>query len=127
MDVQALANRFVRLDVLDLSRVLGYVVAQSLLLERIKARHFDDLHLLVLKDVVHRGGAKDVVIGDDGVMRLQGRIFVSNIDGLKDFILEEVHNSCYSIHPGITKMYRDLKQHYWWQTTLMVVENEERH
>src|SRR5688500_9905954 len=24
------------------------------------------------------------------------------------------HNSAYSIHPGSTKMYMDLKQKYWW-------------
>jgi hypothetical protein len=29
-------------------------------------------------------------------------------------ILDEVHLSRYSIHPGSTKMYQDLKQHYWW-------------
>ena len=30
-------------------------------------------------------------------------------------ILNEAHNSRLSIHPGSTKMYNDLKQHYWWQ------------
>jgi hypothetical protein len=29
-------------------------------------------------------------------------------------IMDEVHNSTYSIHPGSTKMYMDLKQKYWW-------------
>ena len=28
--------------------------------------------------------------------------------------MEEAHSSRYSIHPEATKMYRDLKQHYWW-------------
>ncbi|XP_070054375.1 uncharacterized protein [Nicotiana tomentosiformis] len=113
MDVQALANRFVRLDVLEPSQVLVCVVAKSSLLERIKARQFDDPHLLVLKDTVQRGGAKEVVIGDDGAIRLSGRICFSNVDGLREFILEEAHSSRYSIHPGVTKMYRDLKQYYW--------------
>jgi hypothetical protein len=30
-------------------------------------------------------------------------------------ILDEAHLSRYSIHPGSTKMYQDLKQHYWWK------------
>lgn len=72
MDVQVLANQFVRLDVLEPSRVLAYVVARSSLLEHIKARQFDDPRFLVLKDMVQWGGAKEVVIGDDGVMQLQG-------------------------------------------------------
>jgi hypothetical protein len=35
-------------------------------------------------------------------------------------ILDEAHLSRYSIHPGSTKMYQDLKQHYWW--TKMKIE-----
>ncbi|XP_070045446.1 uncharacterized protein [Nicotiana tomentosiformis] len=90
-------------------------MAQSSLLERIKARQLDDPHLMVLRDTVQWGGAKEIVIGDDGVMRLRCRICVQNVDGLRDFILEEAHSSRYSIDQGVTKMYRDLKQHYLWQ------------
>jgi hypothetical protein len=28
--------------------------------------------------------------------------------------LKEAHDSAYSIHPGSTKQYQDLKQRYWW-------------
>jgi hypothetical protein len=34
--------------------------------------------------------------------------------------LDEAHLSRYSIHPRSTKMYQDLKQHYWW--TKMKIE-----
>ncbi|XP_070036788.1 uncharacterized protein [Nicotiana tomentosiformis] len=112
MDVQALANWFVRLDILEPSRVLACVVAQSSLLEHIKAHQFDDPHLLVLKDTVQWDGSKKVVIGDDGVMCLQGQIFVPNVNGLRELILQKAHSSRYSIHPGVTKMYHDLKDHY---------------
>ncbi|XP_070046856.1 uncharacterized protein [Nicotiana tomentosiformis] len=98
MDVQTLVNRFVRLDVLESSRVLACVMEQSSLLENIKARQFDDPHLMVLKDTVQRGGAKEVVIGDDGVMCLQGQICVLNVNGLRDLIFEEAYSSRYSIH-----------------------------
>ena len=30
--------------------------------------------------------------------------------------MEEVHKTMYSIHPGSTKNYRDLKPYYWWRT-----------
>ena len=33
---------------------------------------------------------------------------------LRQHILAEAHNSRYSIHPGATKMYRDLREVYWW-------------
>ncbi|XP_070018149.1 uncharacterized protein [Nicotiana sylvestris] len=62
-----------------------------------------------------QGGAKEVSIGEDGVLRLQGRLYVPNVDGLRENILEKAHNLRYSIHPGATKMYCDLRQHYWWR------------
>jgi len=33
---------------------------------------------------------------------------------IKESILREAHESAYSIHPGSTKMYLDLKEKYWW-------------
>jgi hypothetical protein len=34
--------------------------------------------------------------------------------GIRTEILDEAHNSKYAIHPGCTKMYQDLKDHFWW-------------
>ncbi|KAL8089097.1 hypothetical protein AgCh_038752 [Apium graveolens] len=51
---------------------------------------------------------------DKGIMRYSNRIWVPNVQELKDEILAESHCSRYSIHPGSTKMYRDLKEYYWW-------------
>ncbi|XP_070015275.1 uncharacterized protein [Nicotiana sylvestris] len=65
VDVQALANRFVRLDNLKPSRVLACVVSLSSMFDRIKECQYDDPHLLVLKDIVQHDDAKDVTIGDD--------------------------------------------------------------
>ena len=33
---------------------------------------------------------------------------------LKRDIMEEAHSYAYAMHPGSTKMYRTLKEHYWW-------------
>ncbi|XP_070017080.1 uncharacterized protein [Nicotiana sylvestris] len=117
VDVQALTNQFVRLDVLEPSRVLACVVPRSSLFDRIRERPYDDPHLLVLKDKVQHGDVRYMTIGDNRVLRMQGRICLSNIDGLRELILDEAHSSRYSIHPGATKMYQDLRQHYWWRRT----------
>jgi hypothetical protein len=37
-----------------------------------------------------------------------------DVDHLHEKILQEAHDSTYSIHPGSTKMYQDLKERYWW-------------
>jgi hypothetical protein len=39
---------------------------------------------------------------------------VPDVGDLRKTILKEVHDSAYSIHPGSTKMYQDLKRRYWW-------------
>ncbi|XP_070034783.1 uncharacterized protein [Nicotiana tomentosiformis] len=112
LDVQALANGFVRLDILEPSQALACMVSRSSLFERIKVRQYDDPHLLVLKDTVQYGDAKEVTIGDDGMLQLWGRICVFNVDGLQEPILAEVHSSQYSIHLCTAKMYHESKQHY---------------
>ncbi|XP_070026136.1 uncharacterized protein [Nicotiana sylvestris] len=114
-DVQALANRVVRLDVLEPNLVLAYVVSRSSLYDHIRERQYDDPHLLVLKETIQHDNAKYVTIGDDGVLRMHSRICVPNVDGLHELILNEAHSLQYSIHPGVAKMYYDLRQHYWWR------------
>ncbi|XP_019242092.1 PREDICTED: uncharacterized protein LOC109222153 [Nicotiana attenuata] len=51
---------------------------------------------------------------DDGTLRYQGRLCVPNVDGLRERIMTEAHTSRYSVHPGSTKIYHDLKEVYWW-------------
>jgi hypothetical protein len=49
-----------------------------------------------------------------GTLWLGKWICVPNVKHLKELILREAHDSTYWIHPGSTKMYKDLKTHYWW-------------
>ncbi|XP_070011173.1 uncharacterized protein [Nicotiana sylvestris] len=69
---------------------LACIVAQSSLLGQIKAWQFNDPHLAVLRKTLLQGSAKEVSIGKDGVLQLQGRLCVPNVDGLRERILEEV-------------------------------------
>nr|GFB65406.1 retrotransposon protein, putative, Ty3-gypsy subclass [Tanacetum cinerariifolium] len=39
---------------------------------------------------------------------------VPNDSSLREALLTEAHSSPFSVHPGSTKMYHDLKQHFWW-------------
>jgi hypothetical protein len=57
---------------------------------------------------------------DQGVISFKDRIVVPKDAEVRQQILDEAHLSRYSIHPGSTKMYQDLKQHYWW--TKMKIE-----
>jgi hypothetical protein len=57
-----------------------------------------------------------------GTLWLGKRICVPNLKPIKESILREVHDSAYSIHLGSTKMYKDLKTHYWWYGMKRIAE-----
>ena len=59
----------------------------------------------------------------DGILRLRRRIFVLSVENLRIEILEEAHCCAYAMHPGSTKMYKTLKEHYWWQGTKKNITN----
>lgn len=48
----------------------------------------------------------------DGVIMFNQRIYVPNDAELKRNILEEAHKRAFTIHPGSSKMYQDLKKDY---------------
>ncbi|GAU51374.1 hypothetical protein TSUD_413070 [Trifolium subterraneum] len=65
-------------------------------------------------DLQRRIGKPEFTVAVDGVIQFGNRICVPNDADLKRSILEEAHKSGFSIHPGSTKMYHDLKKNYWW-------------
>ncbi|KAH0665088.1 hypothetical protein KY285_026294 [Solanum tuberosum] len=68
---------------------------------------------LVSEANVHKQKVLAFEPGGDGVLRYQGRLCVPKVDELQERIMEEAHSTRYSIHPGSTKMYRDLREVYW--------------
>ena len=39
---------------------------------------------------------------------------MTNVNDLRNRILEEAHGARYTIHPGCTKMNHDLREVFWW-------------
>jgi hypothetical protein len=50
----------------------------------------------------------------EGVLWFNKRIVVPKDHKLRKQIIDEAHLSKFSMHPGSTKMYQDLKQNFWW-------------
>jgi hypothetical protein len=48
------------------------------------------------------------------VLWFKDRLVVPKDRELRNQIISEAHSSKLFIHPGSSKMYHDLKQHYWW-------------
>jgi hypothetical protein len=52
-----------------------------------------------------------------GVKTMYKRIWVPGYAEIKIKILDEAHKTSYSVHPGGTKMFQDLRKEYWWPNT----------
>ncbi|KAD5960467.1 hypothetical protein E3N88_11939 [Mikania micrantha] len=50
----------------------------------------------------------------DGVLYLNGGMWIPKSEELRTLICDEAHKSQYSVHPGSDKMYQDLRISYWW-------------
>jgi hypothetical protein len=76
----------------------------------------DDKGMGHIKRRMREGDPKVTCFREDveGTLWFEERPVVPNREDLKKKILDEAHTSRYSIHPGSTKMYRDLRQQFWW-------------
>jgi len=60
--------------------------------------------------LVNQGKGVDFRLDQNAVLMFRDRVCVPE---LKKHILDEGHSSSFSIHPGATKMYQDLKKLFW--------------
>ena len=61
-----------------------------------------------------KGKAKGFHEDEHDTLWFEDRVYVPNDQEIRKLILQEAHDSPYSIHPGNTKMYLDLKDSFWW-------------
>ena len=104
----------VHIRVLDSGALVANFRVQPNLVGRIKTLKKNDMQLVQLIEEVKRGSKSDFVLSDDRILRFGTRLFVLTDGDLKRELLEEAHCSKFAIHPVGTKMYKDLKQNYWW-------------
>ncbi|KAJ9541974.1 hypothetical protein OSB04_028480 [Centaurea solstitialis] len=57
---------------------------------------------------------KDFEVRSDGVLYFKDRVWMPKVDQLRSTIMDKPHQTKYSIHPGADKIYKGLKEHYWW-------------
>ncbi|GKB98389.1 putative nucleotidyltransferase, ribonuclease H [Tanacetum coccineum] len=88
---------------------------------KIQPEFVNDLELMEVELVVcgSEGYIASLKIEPNLILRIKeaqkedGELW-SVIQNLKEDVLTEAHNPPFSIHPGSRKMYRDLKQNFWW-------------
>jgi hypothetical protein len=76
----------------------------------------DDEGMGHIKRRMREGDPKVTCFREDaeGAIWFKERLVVPRREALKKKIMDEVHTLRYSIHPGSTKMYHNLRQQFWW-------------
>jgi hypothetical protein len=80
----------------------------------IRDGQLEDAKLKEIQQLIRDNKTSDFSEDSQGTLWLGKWICVPNLKPIKELILREAHDSAYSIHPGSTKMYKDLKTRYWW-------------
>jgi hypothetical protein len=99
---------------------LSQLKLELVLLQRIMDAQKDNEGMKHIHEKIEVGKAKCFRKDDQGIVWFNNRIVVPKNEEICQQILDEAHLSRYSMHPGSTKMYQDMKQHYWW--TKMKIE-----
>jgi hypothetical protein len=93
---------------------LATLSIQPMLTDWIKVAQEADPELKELKEKISQGEASSFSFAADGILRNHSRVVLPKDDKLRKEILDEAHKTQYTVHPGSTKMYQDLKKIYWW-------------
>ncbi|XP_070054344.1 uncharacterized protein [Nicotiana tomentosiformis] len=87
--------------------------AKSSLTAEVNERQYEDPELVELRERAPQQKKPLLELKGDGVLKYRGYLCVPDVVGLRDRITSKAYYSWYSIHPGSTKMYHDIKDVYW--------------
>lgn len=99
-----------KLELEFISGQLSTLTLQPTILDRIKSSQELDPLLMKLKEKARAGKNTGFNMSQKNVLHFKGRLCIPDDSQLKEEILSEVHSTPYSVHPGATKMYKDLKE-----------------
>ncbi len=74
----------------------------------------EDPKLQQIVQMIQEGKQTDYVLREDDSLYFNDRLYVPANNELKRKLLHEAHTTLFTMHPGSTKMYRDLKPYYFW-------------
>ena len=103
------------MQVANIGTLLASFYVHPLLVDQIKEGQKQVSEMIKLRAKIEGGSKPEFQIKDDGVIVKGSRMCVPEIGELKREIMEEAHSSTYAMHPGSTKMYHTLREHYWWK------------
>ena len=92
---------------------MASLTIQPILIEKIKSSQVNDAQIVKIIGEVEEGKRPKFNMSNDGDLRFGNRLCVPNDFALKKEIMGEAHRTPYLVHPGGTKMYRDIRETYW--------------
>ncbi|XP_057532893.1 uncharacterized protein LOC130810782 [Amaranthus tricolor] len=99
----------------ELQGCLSALAIRPSFFEEILNSQDKDPKLLKLKEQAQEGRAEGFFVQEDGSLRFNARwCLPTGEESLKERILDEAHCTKFSVHPGVEKMYQDLKLMFWW-------------
>jgi hypothetical protein len=95
---------------------LNHFSVEATLKDNIVLAQQRDKGVRIIKQKLAQGEGKYKCfrVDHEGVLWFNECIVVPKDHKLREQILDEAHLSKFSMHPGSTKMYQDLKQNFWW-------------
>jgi hypothetical protein len=90
------------------------LVLEPTLEQEIRKGQLKDEKLRAIAENIAKGKSPGFRKDDNGTLWFGKRLCVPEDKNIRGAILHKAHESAYSIHPGSTKMYLDLKEKYWW-------------
>ena len=102
----------VSLETLESGTLVAAFHVRPVLVDRVRDLQAQDPYLMKLRSKIEAGQQSNFTLRGDGTLVLDQRLCVPGVIELKKEIMEEAHSSAYAMHPGSTKMYRTLKEHY---------------
>ncbi|KAL0561647.1 hypothetical protein IC582_002087 [Cucumis melo] len=94
---------------------LAQLTVQPTLRQRIIDAQCNDPYLVEKRGLAEAAQAVEFSISSDGGLLFERRLCVPSDSAVKKELLSKAHSSPFSMHPGSTKMYQDLKRVYWWR------------
>ena len=93
---------------------LSALTLQPTIMEGMRGAQELDPNLFRIREAVENGTNTEFSISKDGILSLKGRICIPEDEELRNQLLTEAHTTPYSVYPGATKMYKDMKKAFWW-------------
>jgi hypothetical protein len=98
--------------------MMNTISVESFLRDKLLMAHANDEGIKTIKQRLSQSDPKYTCFQQDpnGTIWFEQRLVVLEDPTLRKEILDEAHLSKFSIHPGSSKMYQNMKGNFWWST-----------